>query len=102
MIWIALPIAVILGIFLGLRFAKRKIKAEDNVLQKEAINFIHGKRNNSFNFEGRKINADTFVLRNDQNQDEEITFKDGQIVKRPTEVSTQKSVAELPKNESEI
>lgn len=102
MIWIALPIAIALGIFLGLKFVKRKIKAEDEACQKAAMDFIHGKRENSFDFEGKKIKADSFILRNENNKDVRITFSKGKMLTHPTKITTTKAQREVMKNEPQV
>ena len=69
-------ISVILGFFIGKYYFKFWEKKEDEKLIKNAYEVLDGKRENKTEIDGKNVNVNTFIVRDDKNNETKIILND--------------------------
>lgn len=98
-IWIAIIIIVAagVGIIIGKYGVKVFEKSFDKKLRKNAIEVLEGKRENRAEIDGKIVDVDRFILKDDKGKKIRVSFKDGIVAteKLPSSPVQQPSV-EVP------
>lgn len=93
-----------MGIFCGKKFAKLRMSKLNKKLEKDAEKFTNGELENKCEIDGRIVKVNKFVLRNEDQKDETISFEGGKMVRKlkdnPQKVQEKKQAE--PKKKSSV
>ena len=79
--WLMLfiPLGAILGLFLGKILFKSKSKKFEKKILEDAQKVLTGEKENVFNLDGKRIDVNTFIVKDDNDKEIKLIFGSGKI-----------------------
>jgi len=92
-----IPFAAIAGIIISKLIFKTKAKVEENKLIEDAKKVLSGEKENNFDLDGKKIEVNKFIVKDDDDNEVALTFGKGGIkqekIKGSKEIKFQNTVS---------